>query len=412
MLKNYFKIAIAVLKRRKFFTFISLFGISFTLTILMLATALIDRILSPGYPDLKRNRSLYMSRVTLENSKEGWTNGSSASFYLLDRYVSKLKKPKKISIFTYSKPANAYVNNKKIVVDIKFTDDVYWDIAEYTFLEGKPYTKQQVDQAVKVGVVSEAIKKAYFGDLKSVVGKYIEADNVNYQVVGVVKDLPATNRNFYGGLYLPYTVSKSDYRKTELLGGFGAVLLARNEEELPAMRAEYDQMLSKVPIADKSFDRIYAHPDNQLENLSRQLVGNQLDSGLTKLLVLVGLFVFLFLLLPTINLVNINITRIMERSSEIGVRKAFGASSKTLVYQFLVENVILTFLGGLIGVMLSIIAIMIFNRSNAVPNLDLSLNFTVLFFGLVVCLLFGLLSGVYPAWRMSRLNVVSALKSQ
>jgi putative ABC transport system permease protein len=378
----------------------------------MLATALIDRILSPGYPDLKRNRSLYMSRVTLENSKEGWTNGSSASFYLLDRYVSKLKKPEKISIFTYSKPANAYVNNKKIVVDIKFTDDVYWDIAEYTFLEGKPYTKQQVDQAVKVGVISEAIKKAYFGDLKSVVGKYIEADNVNYQVVGVVKDLPATNRNFYGGLYLPYTVSKSDYRKTELLGGFGAVLLARNEEELPAMRAEYDQMLSKVPIADKSFDRIYAHPDNQLENLSRQLVGNQLDSGLTKLLVLVGLFVFLFLLLPTINLVNINITRIMERSSEIGVRKAFGASSKTLVYQFLVENVILTFLGGLIGVMLSIIAIMIFNRSNAVPNLDLSLNFTVLFFGLVVCLLFGLLSGVYPAWRMSRLNVVSALKSQ
>jgi putative ABC transport system permease protein len=122
--------------------------------------------------------------------------------------------------------------------------------------------------------------------------------------------------------------------------------------------------------------------------------------------------VFLFLLLPTINLVNINITRIMERSSEIGVRKAFGASSKTLVYQFLVENVIFTFLGGLIGVMLSIIAIMIFNRSNAVPNLDLSLNFTVLFFGLVVCLLFGLLSGVYPAWRMSRLNVVSALKSQ
>ncbi len=53
MLKNYFKIAIAVLKRRKFFTFISLFGISFTLTILMVGVAFLDKVISPDYPDYK-----------------------------------------------------------------------------------------------------------------------------------------------------------------------------------------------------------------------------------------------------------------------------------------------------------------------------------------------------------------------
>jgi putative ABC transport system permease protein len=58
MLKNYFKIAIAVLRRRKFFTFISLFGISFTLTILMVLTAFMDNIINPTYPDMKRDRSL------------------------------------------------------------------------------------------------------------------------------------------------------------------------------------------------------------------------------------------------------------------------------------------------------------------------------------------------------------------
>jgi putative ABC transport system permease protein len=69
MLKNYFKIALAVLKRRKFFTFISLFGISFTLTILMVATAFLDKLLSAGYPDYKRDRSLYVSMMELKIQK-------------------------------------------------------------------------------------------------------------------------------------------------------------------------------------------------------------------------------------------------------------------------------------------------------------------------------------------------------
>jgi len=101
----------------------------------------------------------------------------------------------------------------------------------------------------------------------------------------------------------------------------------------------------------------------------------------------------------------------MERSSEIGVRKAFGASSKTLVYQFIVENLILTMLGGLIGIVLSFIVIWFLNSARLIDNLVLSVNFTVLGFALLTCLVFGLLSGVYPAWRMSRLNVVAALKA-
>jgi putative ABC transport system permease protein len=102
----------------------------------------------------------------------------------------------------------------------------------------------------------------------------------------------------------------------------------------------------------------------------------------------------------------------MERSSEIGVRKAFGASSKTLVYQFIIENLILTFLGGMIGVVLSIVVMYFINDAQFIANLSLSLNFTVLGYAFLTCIFFGLLSGVYPAWRMSKLNIVTALKAQ
>ena len=100
----------------------------------------------------------------------------------------------------------------------------------------------------------------------------------------------------------------------------------------------------------------------------------------------------------------------MERSSEIGVRKAFGASSNTLVYQFLVENLILTSLGALLGLLFSAIALSIINDANLVSNMHLSINFSVLLYSIIACLFFGLISGVYPAWVMSKLNVVKALK--
>jgi len=102
----------------------------------------------------------------------------------------------------------------------------------------------------------------------------------------------------------------------------------------------------------------------------------------------------------------------MERSSEIGVRKAFGASGMTLVGQFIVENIILTFFGAVIGIILSFIVLQVINNTNMIANMHLSINLTVLMFSFLACIIFGLLSGVYPAWRMSKLQVVTALKAQ
>jgi len=411
MLKNYFKIAIAVLKRRKFFTFVSLFGISFTLTILMVATAFTDKVLSPDYPDYKRERSLYVNTMEYKNTKEGWMNRSDVSFYFLEHYVSTLKSVEKMAISSGAKSSNAYVNNKKIVISYKYTNADYWNVLEYRFLEGKPYSQRDIDNANMVAVISEETKKAYFGDEPSVTGKYISADNVNYRVIGVVGNVSKTLHNLMGDMYLPYTVSKENYKKPELMGGYSAVLLAKSKADVPKMELEFKQMMRKIPVP-KDFDKVYSNADPYFTSMTRRIAGDGANNGITKVVSILSIFVLLFLLLPTINLVNINITRIMERSSEIGVRKAFGASSKNLVYQFIVENMILTFLGGIIGVIFSLIAIYLINSANLISNMRLVMNFTVLLYSFITCIFFGLISGVYPAWRMSKLNVIKALKAQ
>src|ERR1700733_7985152 len=115
MLKNYFKIAIAVLRRRKFFTFISLFGISFTLTILLVLTAFIDKVVGDNYPDRKRDRSLYINRV--EQSGKGNMNSGNPSWYFLKHFAGSMKTPVKMTAFSGYNGTNTYINNKKIAVD-------------------------------------------------------------------------------------------------------------------------------------------------------------------------------------------------------------------------------------------------------------------------------------------------------
>lgn len=412
MLKNYFKIAIAVLKRRKFFTFISLFGISFTLAILIVLTAFYDHLVSPGYPDYHRHRSLYVNSIVQKHTVKQSHSQNPPSFYFLDRFVATLKTPEKVAISSIFEPTNTYVNNRKLVINIKYTNQAFWDVQEFRFLEGKPYNQQQIAAGEKIAVISKGTRDDYFGDAPTVVGRYIETNNIRYRVIGVVDNVPKAMLYSYADMYLPYTLSAADMANKQYNGNYTAILLGRSEADLDAMKAEYAAMISKVPIDTASFNYLASSADTYLASFSRVLGGKaEGDSGVTRFITYVSIFVFLFMLLPTINLVNINTSRIMERSSEIGVRKAFGASSGTLAIQFIVENLILTFLGGLLGLLLSGLILAVVNSSELIPNARLTINFTVLAAFVLACLVFGLMSGVFPAWRMSRMQIVAALKA-
>ena len=411
MLKNYFKIAIAVLRRRKFFTFISLFGISFTLTILIVLAAFINNITRSDYPDRKRDRSRYLMLMDQRNEKNGSQNTSQLSFYFLNRFVNTMKTPEKVAISSIFHATNTYVNNKKLVINVKYTNSAFWEVMDYDFLEGKPFELLQVNNAEKVAVISQDTRNNYFGEGVSAAGKYIETDNEKYRVIGVVKDVPVTMVYGYGDIYIPYTLSKVAYRDKDLGGDFLGVLLAKKGSDPDEMENEYQGIISKIPFKGTDFDKRYSHADTFVASFTRVVLGGGSNSGIGNFIVILSLVAFLFMLLPTLNLININTSRIMERSSEIGVRKAFGASSGTLVLQFITENIILTFIGGLIGLILSWGIIQYINSSNLIPNIRLTIDFQVVLLGVVACLVFGFLSGVYPAWRMSRLHVVTALKA-
>ncbi|UCD63116.1 MAG: ABC transporter permease [Candidatus Zixiibacteriota bacterium] len=408
MLRNYLKIAWKVLLRRKFFTFVSLFGISFTLLVLLIVSAFVDQMFKPFRPGSKLDRCLFANQIKLKGENtEVW---SYPSYYFLDRYVRAMRTPEAVSIYTSASDVITYIGNRKLTLRLKYTDAAFWDMVGFTFLEGRPFDSGMVENADYVAVIDDRTRRELFG-AGSALGEHVETGSGVYRVIGVIPREEIANAMINAGIYAPITTSQSAMTRTSLFTNCSAFILAADKSGFDAVRVEHQQRLDQ---AHRDYEGEWDTIECPLQT-SSHLIANQAWGGANEtdpslmLAGIIGLMV-LFMLFPAINLVNMNVSRIIERSSEIGVRKAFGASSWTLVVQFLVENLVLTLIGGIVAVVMAAVALEIITDSGMLPFGTLRLNLSILFYGLLLCFVFGIVSGVLPAYKMSRLHPVEALK--
>ena len=409
MLKHYVSLAVKVLLRRKFFTFISLFGISFTLLVLMVVAAMFDHAFAPMAPETRQDRTLGVHNAVMYGPHSTWQ--SNAGYKLFNTYARNLPGVERLSLYTGGRTVHSYVDGQKIESSLKRTDDEFWRILDFSFIEGGPYGTADVAEARFLAVINAATRQRFFGG-QPAVGRTIEADGQRFRVVGVVEDVSEMRQVPFADIWVPYTTAKTDAYKNEIMGDFHALALARDRASLAQIHEEFNSRLQRVELP-KGSTNIVAPFETPLQLVARLMPTadrKSPDSQVWKLVAFLAGLAALFALIPTVNLVNINISRIMERASEIGVRKAFGAPARTLVVQFLVENVLLTILGGLIGLVLTVFVIRALNTSGIVRYAQFTMNIRVFAYGMLIALVFGVVSGVYPAWRMSRLNPVDALK--
>src|SRR5215217_4906522 len=184
MFHHYLVLAVKVLLRRKFFTFISLFGISFTLLVLTVVVAIFDHAFGPGAEEPRQDRTLYVERAVMYGEHGTWS--SSGGFKLFDRYARDLPGVERLSVYQNAHTVHSYLDGRKVSSGLKRTDDEYWRILDFEFLEGGPFGTADVAEARFVAVINRATRQRIF-DGRPAVGQTLEADGQRFRVIGVVE---------------------------------------------------------------------------------------------------------------------------------------------------------------------------------------------------------------------------------
>ncbi|MCE3263513.1 MAG: transporter permease [Pseudoduganella sp.] len=424
MLKNYLKMAWSVAQRRKLFTAINLACIVLTLVVLLVVAAMLQEAFYPSGVEHRSNRFLQIQLMEATNEKQTAISRSPLGYRVIDKYLKPMqgKELEAVATVTGLEPTSVIMNDSSTEVQMRHADAEYWRVMDFKVLAGRVPGADDVAQGRMVAVLSRSMAVKLFAD-PAPVGRKVEAGAQSFTVIGVVED--AMHLNAYADMWVPLTTYPNTMYRQQMTGNFIALLMARSPDDLPAIRTKVSQIARNMDFAgDSEFTQGEMWADSKIDMFARLLTGSKdvnADLGIVSIggqqlsggaLVMAGIsfLMLLFMLLPALNLVNLNIGRIMERSTEIGVRKAFGATNRQLALQLVLENVVLCLAGGAIAFVLAAGVLWWLEAAGPIPYLKVGINLAVFGWGLLITVVFGVLSGVVPAWKMSRLDPVHALK--
>jgi putative ABC transport system permease protein len=276
----------------------------------------------------------------------------------------------------------------------------YVDIANITLHEGRFITDSDDQQRSNVMVIGVNAAEALFPGMNNIAGANVRMGGYNFEVVGVLEKRKA---GFFGeneednAVYIPFrTAQKLAPAKGYLL----LVIRGRSGQVNAALTQAEDILRRRRQVK-------FGDPNNFDIKTADKFI-EQFDS-ITAMVGLIAIAISsLGLLVGGIGVMNIMLVSVTERTKEIGVRKALGARRRDIVRQFLFEAMMLTFLGGALGVLLAVGASRILML--LIPSLPASIPMWAVITGLTVSIGVGLIFGVWPARKASKLDPIECLR--
>lgn len=433
MYKVYLRQAMQMLRQNKFFSIIYITGTGLAITMVMILAILYYFRTGNIAPETNRDRMLVIQHGKILNKVEGQGNGSSRlSYPTIKECFYSMQTPEAVTAILpigeqtefIQTPGSDEVYNGLVMG----TDVAFWKIFQFRFLAGKPYTEEEFTSGIRKAVVSESLARRLF-NTSDATGKTFLLNFEEYQVSGVVEDVPSIAQFCYAEMWIPFTNRPSQIQGSKwcdfILGHMQLYILAKKPGDFDAIRREAEENCRRYSANIPQYNFVLnEQPDTVLRAWLR--TDSFASPKFMKLFIQIFSVIFLLLLVPSINLTGMTASRMKKRMEELGIRKAFGAQNRTLLLQILYENLLLTLLGGLIGLLISYGLIFMlkgwllgnydWDGSSLTASIDLSpgmlINPAIFGYTLIFCLVLNLMSALLPAWHALRRPIVDALNDK
>lgn len=272
------------------------------------------------------------------------------------------------------------------------TEPNYLDIQQLSISSGRNIADLDVESASNVAVIGSDVASNLFS-MEDPVGKKVLINSSYYTIIGVLSDVDSSTSNTGSSVIIPITSSKKTSGSDEISSLYFQAQNS-NQMSLKMLQKNIEGTLGKV-ISTDDFEIVTQ--DSSSETIS------EVSSTMTLMISIIGAIA---LIVSGIGVMNIMLVSVTERTREIGVRKAIGATNLNILIQFLLEAVVLSTMGGLIGFGLSTLA----KEILAYMNISYVVDRNTVWLSLTFSSLVGIVFGIIPAIRASRLKPVDALK--
>ncbi|MBN1871849.1 MAG: ABC transporter permease, partial [Candidatus Omnitrophica bacterium] len=263
---------------------------------------------------------------------------------------------------------------------------------------GRWFAKEEIERRDKVAILGTTIVEKLFGN-KSPIGEIIKINRVNFKVIGVAPEKGSGGwRDQNEVIYIPVTTAMYRILGKDYLDGID--LEVRDVESMEEAQEKIKELIMRR-------HRIYKNEEDYFHIRNMNEIQEMLTSTTRTMSILLGCIAAISLLVGGIGIMNIMLVSVTERTREIGLRKAIGARARDIMTQFLIESIIMTLNGGLMGVLLGIIASVAMSffagwaTKVTLSNIILATTFSIAI---------GMFFGLWPAKKASELDPIEALR--
>lgn len=404
MIRSYFKTAWRNLVKNRGISLINIGGLS-----IGLAVAIVIMLwVANEYSYNRFHKGLPNIHLIMQNQAQGGQiyTGQSVPGPLASSLRSEIPEVRYAARITYSGQHLIRAGDKSIYENGIYAEADYFNIATFPALAGNPVRALQDPGSI---IITKRTANKLFGN-EDPIGKLITHNNIHpLKVAAVIKDVPS-NSSFSFDVVLPFSIyerENSDWINKWDHHSMLTWVELKPETNIAALNTKLTNLLRSKD--NSAADELFAYPLAELAMHGRFKNGKP-DGGRIEMLIMLGILGLFVLIIACINFMNLSTARSERRAREVGVRKSLGASKRNLVFQFLSEAFLISFLALVAGI---IIANTLLPGFNNLTDKNISfdiLNWKIWALLIGVACFTGLLAGSYPAFFLSRFQPVKVLK--